>query len=245
MVSLKDIETAYENNDLLLDASKVQARVHGSDIGRNIAVDVSALTRLITLKNTKLIYNGEAVHVPGANYLISFKELEHTITERRAVIYGGRNIVPTLVEGIMSRRDANASLSLRAYREGERQHYQEWVKKGGLEELTAFAEISKARQTTNKTIDNKGAVLLGNLSPIILQVNYRRDNSAPIQNNYLARISLPLVIEAEEAEFTFNSEGGVKISDGDDNVGICKEGILEFEDLHLYVLGEADILRDK
>ena len=232
MVSLGNIKAAYKNPDILLEAS----RIGTNDTGRNIAVDVSAKTRLITLRDAELKYREEGVFIPGKSYLISFRELEEVVKKTREVTYGRTNIFDRLVYEIIHGRDAKAYLKKHTFIREDRL-MNKWIRSGGLEDITNFAEIFKIRINNRGRINRDGLVVLQSVAPIALQ-KCSVNNANPLYKNRFGKINLPLEVEAPWGQFTFYSNNGVKTSDGDDNVGICNEGIYEFENLSLHVLGE-------
>jgi hypothetical protein len=229
MVSLKDVQTAYGDPDLMSEAKN-----HDGD-DQNSACEVSSRTRVIKLLDGKVNYGENQIYVPGESFLISYEEAERVVNSRKRLSLHGANVFPAFVDyvtenngkykGFLGRLTDETKKDLEKWCENEK----------GLEEIMAFDKIRKNRRNDDGEIDNSGLVLVQGVDPISpLRKGYELNG---VFHGYdrLGRIDVPTQVTAQEAEFTFLSDDHVKITDGNGGVGKYKDGILTLEEPTIFV----------
>lgn len=251
MASYGRIGYIYKNQDMLIEASRKE--------GKNLAVDVSSRIKVLRLLEARIKYDERERYFPGESYLVSFKELERSVKSRKRVNLDGVNIFPFIVDEIVSGReweDVYSNLQntgIRRVRSEDLLGLRETMNRKNLEELANFAQICKPRREI-KGLRRDRLVVLQDINPITAWTKgYELDGV--YYNRYESRkIGLPATISAEEAEFTFLSSNNAKISDGENNIGNYKEGVLTLAKPTLVVYGlegrmkegeDREVLSDK
>lgn len=234
MISFENIKTLYENPDILLEASE-----HVNE-GKNIAVDVSARTRVIHLHDARIHYKEGELYIPGDSYVLTYKQAEKTVKSRTKVFHRGRNIFPKIVDTLFEGKDPQ-----RLYQSAESmdvEQFNQWMRAKGKKEINYFIQISNARKNKEGGIDKDGLILLEGIDPITpLQHGYEL-NGVFHAYDRTGRLDPPLEISAYEAEIGFASTNHTKITDSEGKIGKFHEGILTLRNPTFIV---HEILREK
>ncbi len=240
MVSLKDVQTAYNNPELMSEAK-------GEDNNpQNSACEVSSRTRIIKLLDGKVRYGDSEIYVPGESFLLSYEEAERAVNSRKRLTLRGANVFPSFVDYVIQ-NNGEYKGSLGRLTDESKKELEKWCEQEkGLEEITAFGQIRKNRSNKQGEVDTSGLVLVQSVDPITALRRGYELNGVFHAYYRLGKIDIPTQVTAEEAEFTFLSDDHVKITDGNGRVGKYKDGILTLQRPAIFVNGiEKGIIKEE
>ncbi len=222
-----EIAPLYENPNLIIP--------NETNHYLNCAVDVSSLVRAFKLTDCKLKLGKDEIYVPGESYLLSFRQLDRTVRNRKKILrlMGEENIIPKIIDFLINDSDKSVSDILSLLGVSSYSEVKEWAFGNEFDELRNFAKICQPRKGRNK-VDLEGLVLVKNVNPIEPIRNYEL-NGICYTRDQLGKIKTPVEIKAWEAEFSFVSDACVKITDGDGRIGRYKDGILTLQNAQIFV----------
>jgi len=233
---VRNIEVLYCDKEIFVETSIGK--------GRNIAVDSDSRIRIIKLLDPEITNRDGRVYViNGTAFLTSYVECEKHIKTKRRILFGFKNLFdgikinlfPSLVDHLWSGGDI-------------KEFEQRYLSSYPIEKLSK-AKLKEVMNLASITYNEKGVVVLSDVNPIKpwvgkLEEKFEGNTMHYGSDYFLDSLNLPIGINAKEAEFSFESEGFLKVSDGrTDNIGRYKNGILTLEDANIVINGVDDQIK--
>jgi hypothetical protein len=227
----KKIQAAYDNEDLLAEASK--------KTGENIFVGTSLESTVLTLESPTFVPARHSIDVGGQCFLLAQEEALKSLKQRKVLAameglthqffeYNGTklNCFPALVDHVLkggNPREFSFLQDAFPHREGEIGR--------AYEEIEQFMQAYKP---------GANFVVFRRLNPYLPVNAYwsqgwfsRKEVEEPLRS-----LPAPMAIETPEVTMSYSSENGAKITDGaTDNIGISKSGIITLERAIIVVRG--------
>lgn len=233
----KNIRALYSNEDIFVEAS-VSA-------GRNVAVEEDGRMRVIRLIDSEIMTEeGRIYRIHGTAFLTPYLECEKQIKTRKRTFFvidsHGQtndeiriNLYPTLVDHLWSGGDIDGFV-------------RKYLPSGSNRLRVYSANLEEIRNFACMTYKEGGVVVLSKINPVKpiinrLEEEFEGNNMHYGGDYFLDSLNLPIGIKAREAEFTFESENFLKVSDGKtDNIGRYKNGMLTLENAQFIINGIDD-----
>jgi hypothetical protein len=230
---LEKIKAAYQNEDLLVQASK--------NLRENIFVAHSLESTVLTLQNPTFVPPRHSIEVDGQCFLLAQEEALKSLRQRKnlTVLEGFSNRFFEYNGTVLNCFPALVDHVLRGGRPGTFPFLQDALPHSDIEMSMAYAEIEQFRQVYKPASPDRLSVFrrLNPYAPVDAYWSQgwfsKKEVEEPLQG-----FPTPTAIEASEVTMMYSTETGAKITDGaTDNIGLSKSGVITLEKAILVVKG--------